>query len=134
MREAGNDPFVLKGAPLSGVKVIELSTMITAPLAGMLLADMGADVLKIENPDGGDPFRNFREGAYSPHFGAYNRNKRSVALDLRSEEGACALAALIADSDVLLANFRPGVLDRLGFPDDRLAEMNRRLVRCYISG
>lgn len=134
MREASSDPFLLKGAPLTGVRVVELSTMITAPLAGMLLADMGADVLKIENPDGGDPFRNFRGGAYSPHFCAYNRNKRSVTLDLRSGEGCGALAALLADSDVLLANFRPGVLDRLGFSDERLAGMNRRLIRCYISG
>jgi len=134
MGEASSDPFVLKSAPLSGVKVIELSTMITAPLAGMLLADMGANVVKVENPDGGDPFRSFREGAYSPHFGAYNRNKRSITLDLRSEQGSSTFDALVADSDVLLANFRPGVLDRLGYPDDKLAEMNRRLIRCYISG
>ncbi len=75
---------------LSGIRVVEISTMITAPLAGMMLADMGADVVKVENPDGGDPYRTFRGGQYSPHFCAYNRNKRSVALDLRSAAGQTA--------------------------------------------
>ncbi|WP_226577099.1 CaiB/BaiF CoA transferase family protein [Acuticoccus sediminis] len=121
-------------APLRGTRVVELSTMITAPLAGMMLADMGADVIKVERPDGGDPFRSFRGGAYSPHFCAYNRNKRSVALDLRSDEGRKVLRALLQDADVLLDNFRPGVLDRLGFSDTALTELNPRLVRCNISG
>ncbi|PJE38002.1 hypothetical protein CVM52_04300 [Pseudooceanicola lipolyticus] len=121
-------------APLSGFRVVELSTMITAPLAGMLLADMGADVIKVERPDGGDPFRSFRGGAYSPHFCSYNRNKRSVALDLQSDNGKAALTRLIERADVLLDNFRPGVLDRLGFSDDRLLSLNPGLVRCSISG
>lgn len=121
-------------APLNGFRVIELSTMITAPLAGMMLADMGADVIKIERPEGGDPFRNFRGGMYSPHFCSYNRNKRSVALDLRSEDGRAALDELIAGADVLLDNFRPSVLARLGLTDERLTALNPRLVRCSISG
>jgi formyl-CoA transferase len=121
-------------SPLAGIKVVELTTMITGPLAGMMLADLGADVVKIENPDGGDTFRSFRGGLYSPHFCAYNRNKRSLAVDLRSDLGRRAFAALVARSDVLLCNFRPGVLDRLGYADDHLAELNARLVRCYISG
>jgi formyl-CoA transferase len=120
--------------PLAGTKVLEISTMITAPLTGMLLADMGADVIKIENPKGGDPFRSFRGGLYSPHFCAYNRNKRSVALDLQSGEGKSVLARLVERSDVLLENFRPGVLDRLGFSDERLVQINTRLIRCHISG
>jgi len=71
---------------LKGVRVIELGTMITAPLAGMMLADLGADVIKIEHPQGGDPFRSFRGGRYSPHFVAYNRGKRGMQLDLPSAE------------------------------------------------
>jgi crotonobetainyl-CoA:carnitine CoA-transferase CaiB-like acyl-CoA transferase len=119
---------------LSGVRVVELTTMITGPLCGMMLADFGADVIKIENPDGGDPFRSFRGGHYSPHFCGYNRNKRSLMLDLRSEFGRKALGKLIATADVILENFRPGVLDRLGFGDDKLIMMNKRLIRCHISG
>ncbi len=71
---------------LKGVRVVELGTMITAPLTGMMLADLGADVIKVERPDGGDPFRSFRGGLYSPHFIAFNRNKRSV--DARSAIGS----------------------------------------------
>ena len=119
---------------LSGIRVVELSTMITAPLAGMMLADMGADVVKVENPEGGDPYRSFRGGQYSPHFCAYNRNKRSVALDLRGADGRSALEALLRRGDVLLENFRPGVLARLGFDGTRLIEINPRLVHCSITG
>jgi len=120
--------------PLAGVRVIELTTMITGPLAGMMLGDWGADVVKVENPDGGDPFRNFREGMYSPHFCAYNRNKRSVALDLRFSEGKAALRELLRTADVVLENYRPGVMQRLGFGDEVLVEANSRLVRCSITG
>jgi crotonobetainyl-CoA:carnitine CoA-transferase CaiB-like acyl-CoA transferase len=120
--------------PLAGVRVIELTTMITGPLAGMMLGDSGADVVKVENPNGGDPFRNFREGTYSPHFSAYNRNKRSVALDLRTAEDRSALLALIARADVLLDNYRPGVMQRLQLDDQSLAGLNPRLVRCSITG
>jgi formyl-CoA transferase len=119
---------------LSGIKVVELTTMITGPLAGMMLADLGADIVKIENPEGGDYFRSFRGGLYSPHFCGYNRNKRSLAVDLRAPLGRRALERLVASSDVLLTNFRPGVLDRLGFSDQRLQADNPRLIRCYISG
>ncbi len=121
--------------PLSGIKVVELSTMITASSAGMMLADMGADVVKVENPDGGDPFRSFGPSRdYSAHFCSYNRNKRSVALDLRSEPGKQALIALLAGGDVLLENFRPGVLGRLGFDAAKLEEINPRLIHCSITG
>jgi crotonobetainyl-CoA:carnitine CoA-transferase CaiB-like acyl-CoA transferase len=120
--------------PLAGIRVIELTTMITGPLTGMMLADLGADVVKIENPNGGDPFRSFRGGLYSPHFCGYNRNKRSIILDLRADFGRCAFERLVAGGDVLLENFRPGVLDRLGFSDERLLALNRKLIRCHISG
>ncbi len=88
--------------PLRGLRVVELTTMITGPLTGMMLADLGADVIKVENPEGGDPFRSFRGGLYSPHFCAYNRNKKSLALDIRTEFGLLALEQLIRKSDVLL--------------------------------
>jgi crotonobetainyl-CoA:carnitine CoA-transferase CaiB-like acyl-CoA transferase len=99
---------------LQGVKVIEATTMITGPLAGMLLADLGADIVKIENPNGGDPFRTFRGEDHSPHFLSYNRNKKSIALDIRSEQGKDILLKLIRQADVFIENFRPGVMDRLG--------------------
>ena len=91
--------------------------MITAPLTGMMLADLGADVLKVEHPQGGDPFRNFRGGQYSPNFVAYNRGKRSIQLDLRSDAGRAVLLKLIGRADVLLENYRPGILGRLGLGD-----------------
>ena len=121
--------------PLDGIKVVELSTMITAPAAGMMLGDMGADVVKVENPNGGDPFRSFGPSRdYGAHFQCYNRNKRSVTLDLRTEAGTSALAALIEHADILLENFRPGVLDRLGFDAERVRTLNARLIHCSITG
>ena len=119
---------------LDGVLVIELGTMITAPLAGMMLADLGARVIKVEHPKGGDPFRAYRGDLYSPHFSAYNRNKESVQLDLQSEKGQDALHKLIARADVLLDNYRPGVLGRLRLDDDTLSKLNSGLVRCSITG
>src|ERR1041385_4513733 len=88
-------------AVLKGVRVVELGTMITAPLASMMLADLGAQVIKVEHPDGGDPFRSFRGGHYSPHFIAYNRGKRSIRLDLRNEAGRAVLLKLLSRADVL---------------------------------
>jgi len=119
---------------LEGVKVVELGTMITAPLAAMMLADLGADVIKVENPQGGDPFRSFRGGHYSPHFFAYNRGKRSINLDLRQEAGKEVLRRLLADADILIENYRSGVMDRLGFSRDSLQALNPRLIHCSITG
>ena len=119
---------------LKGVRVVELGTMITAPLAGMMLADLGAEVIKIEHPQGGDPFRSFRGGQYSPHFVAYNRGKRSMKLDLRNEAGGAVLRKLLAQSDILLENYRAGVMDRLGFGAGTLAATNARLIHCSITG
>ena len=120
--------------PLTGVRVVELTTMITGPLAGMMLADLGASVIKVENPDRGDPFRSFRGGLYGGHFLAYNRNKKSVVLDLRSESGLKSFLALIRRSDVLIDNFRTGVLDRLGLSSERLMKENPRLIHASITG
>jgi crotonobetainyl-CoA:carnitine CoA-transferase CaiB-like acyl-CoA transferase len=121
-------------AVLAGIKVVELGTMITAPLAGMMLADLGAAVVKVERPDGGDPFRSFRGGLYSPQFTAYNRNKRSVTLDLRCAAGAAVLGRLLADADILIENYRPGVLDRFGFSAGVLRERYPALIWCSITG
>jgi len=120
--------------PLDGILVIELGTMITAPLAGMMLADLGARVIKVEHPKGGDPFRAYRGDLYSPHFSAYNRNKESIQLDLQSESGQDKLHRLLSRADVLLDNYRPGVLSRLRLDDETLERLNPRLVRCSITG
>src|SRR5205085_1379171 len=107
-------------APLAGVRIVELTAMITGPLAGTLLADLGADVVKVENPPDGDAFRSFRGGHYSPYFCTYNRNKKSVALNLKGECGRHAFLKLIETADVLIVNFRAGVMDRLGLGVARL--------------
>jgi formyl-CoA transferase len=118
---------------LEGTRVVELGTVITAPLAGMMLADLGADVIKVERPEG-DSFRHARGKGYSPNFVAYNRNKRSVVLDLTDAEGRKHLLRLIEESDVLLDNFRPGVLGRLGLDPQSLQTLNPRLIQCSITG
>ena len=119
---------------LKGVRVIELGTMITAPLAGMMLADLGAEVIKVEHPQGGDPFRSFRGGLYSPHFVAYNRGKRSIKLDLRDDRGREVLRKLLARTDILIENYRAGVMERLGLSNDVLTATNTRLIHCSITG
>jgi crotonobetainyl-CoA:carnitine CoA-transferase CaiB-like acyl-CoA transferase len=119
---------------LEGIRVIELGALITAPLCGMMLADLGAEVVKVENPKGGDPFRPFRGRLYSPRFAAYNRGKRSLALDLTTEGGRSSLLALAARSDVLIENFRPDVMQRLNLDWDVLHATNPRLIYCSITG
>ena len=119
---------------LEGVRVIELTTMITGSLCGQMLGDMGADCIKIEKIEGGDMFRAWRGGTYSAQFGAYNRNKRSVTLDMRSDEGREILLKLVETADVLVENFRPGVMDRLKLSIDELRERNPQLIYCSITG
>jgi formyl-CoA transferase len=119
---------------LDGILVVELGTMITAPLAGMMLGDLGARVIKVEHPKGGDPFRTYRGDLYSPHFAGYNRNKESVQLDLQSADGQRDLHALLRRADVMLDNYRPGVLDRLKLDDATLEALNPGLIRCSITG
>ena len=121
-------------AALDGIRILELTTMITGPLGGQMLADLGAEVIKVENPNGGDMFRSWRGGTYSAHFLAYNRNKRSMTLNLRSEKGKEILLRLVETADVLLENFRPGVMDRLGLGLEVLRERNPKLIYCSITG
>jgi crotonobetainyl-CoA:carnitine CoA-transferase CaiB-like acyl-CoA transferase len=118
---------------LAGIRVLEQGTFITGPCAGMMLADLGADVIKIESPEG-DPYRAYQGGQYSPHFQAYNRNKRSLALDMKSKADCTLFDRLAAEADVYIQNFRPGTADRLGAGVARLQGLNPRLVYCSISG
>jgi crotonobetainyl-CoA:carnitine CoA-transferase CaiB-like acyl-CoA transferase len=119
---------------LKDIRVIELGTYITGPAAGMHLADLGADVIKVERPGTGDPFRAFKGGLYSPHYQTYNRNKRSIALDTKTPEDLAVLHDLVAGADVFIQNFRPGVAEKLGAGEDELRKINPRLVYCAISG
>lgn len=119
---------------LQGLKVVEQGTFITGPAAGMMLGDLGADVIKVEMPKTGDPFRAFKDGLYSPHFQTYNRNKRSIALDTRDAADREVFDALVAEADVYIQNFRPGVADKLGAGEARLRALNPKLVYCSISG
>jgi crotonobetainyl-CoA:carnitine CoA-transferase CaiB-like acyl-CoA transferase len=118
---------------LRGVKIVEQGTFITGPCAGMMLADLGADVIKLESP-GGDPYRAYQGGMYSPHFQAYNRNKRSIVCDLKQPPDRELFERLIADADVYIQNFRPGTAEKLGAGPARLRAINPRLVYCSISG
>ncbi len=119
--------------PLAGVIVLELGGFITGPYAGLLLADLGATVIKVERPEG-DPFRAFREGQYSPNFVGFNRNKRSLKLDLASTAARDVFLRLAERADVVIENFRPGVMEKLGLGWDTLRARNARLIYCAITG
>jgi CoA:oxalate CoA-transferase len=121
--------------PLSGVRVLDLTRVLSGPFCTMLLGDLGADVIKVEAPEG-DPIRaqGAQRDGLSWYFAAFNRNKRSVRLDLRQAQGREILAALVKTADVLVENFRPGVLARLGFDDARLRALRPSLVTCSING
>jgi len=119
---------------LKDIRVIELGTYITGPAAGMHLADLGADVIKVERPGTGDPFRAFKGGLYSPHYQTYNRNKRSIALDTKDPADLAVLHDLVAGADVFIQNFRPGVAEKLGAGEDDLRALNPGLIYCAISG
>src|SRR6056297_1894943 len=119
---------------LQDIRVVELGTYITGPAAGMHLADLGADVIKVERPGTGDPFRAFKGGLYSPHYQTYNRNKRSIALDTKDPADLAVLHDLIATADVFIQNFRPGVAERLGAGEEQLREIKPDLIYCAISG
>jgi CoA:oxalate CoA-transferase len=122
--------------PLEGIKVVDLTRIIAGPFCTCLLADLGADVIKIEQPGRGDPTR--MQGAVvdglSWYFVQFNRNKRSVTLDLRTPDGKAVLDDLIRGADVLVENFRPGVLDKMGLSRERLDALNPRLIMTSING
>ncbi|HEX2384959.1 MAG TPA: CoA transferase [Candidatus Binatia bacterium] len=119
---------------LADITVIECATFVTGPYAGALLAELGARVIKIESPPDGDPYRYFAaDEFYSPNFAHLNRNKESLALDLKSEEGKTICIDLVKEADVFIENFRPGAAERLGLGYDALRGANRRLVYCSIS-
>jgi CoA:oxalate CoA-transferase len=124
-------------ALLSGVRVLDLSRMLAGPYGSMLLADMGAEVVKVEEPGGGDPMRAmgppFLPDGESAYFLAINRNKKSVAVDLSAAEGRAVFHDLVRHADVVWENFRPGVMERLGCGYPELSALNPRLVMCSIS-
>ncbi|MEY8039012.1 CaiB/BaiF CoA transferase family protein [Saccharopolyspora cebuensis] len=123
-------------APLTGIRVLELGNFIAAPFATRLFADFGADVIKAERPDGGDELRNWRRtrGDTSMLFRTIARNKRSITLDLRAEEGRALALDLVRRCDVVVENFRPGTLERWGLGPDDLARANPDVVLVRISG
>ena len=123
--------------PLQGIVVLDCTQVMAGPFCSLLLADMGADVIKVEKPDGGDdnrrmgpPFINGRSAA----FLAINRNKRGLALNLRSEEGAKVLKRLVEQADVVVENFRPGTMERLGLGYQELKKIRPSIIYCSISG
>ena len=129
-----SDPKKRPG-PLDGIRVLDFSMFLAGPYAGRLLADHGAEVIKIE-PPGGETIRSAHpmDDGKSRYFAQLNAGKKCITLDLKSEEGKTAVRNLVADCDVVLENFRPGVLDRLGLGYDLLNEINSQIIYCAISG
>ena len=122
--------------PLTGVKVLDFSTLLPGPLCSLLLAEAGAEVIKFERPVRGDEMRSYepKAGDDSANFVLLNRGKKSVAIDLKSAAAIDSLMPLVAEADVLIEQFRPGVMDRLGLGHDALVKVNPRLVYCSITG
>ena len=119
---------------LDGIRILEFASYVSGPFAGMLLSDLGAEVVKIESPDGGDPFRNWGKQDYNGTFGSMNRNKKSVTLDLKTKEGQAAARKLALSADVVIENFRAGAMERLGLGYEDLAVDNPKLIYCSITG
>jgi crotonobetainyl-CoA:carnitine CoA-transferase CaiB-like acyl-CoA transferase len=121
---------------LEGIYVVDLTRILSGPFCSMFLADMGAEVIKIEEPGEGDPVR--KQGAarngYSLYFANFNRNKRSITLDLRSDEGKEVLRRLVRRADVVVNNYRPGVMDRMGFGRAALRALKPDIVSCNVTG
>ena len=126
---------LLEGA-LTGIRVIDLTRILAGPFCTMLLADMGAEVIKIESPSGGDAVRSqgiIKDGM-SWYFAQFNRNKKSITLDLYTDEGKDKLAALLKDADILVENFRPGVLEKMGLGNAYLNTLNPELIVASVNG
>jgi formyl-CoA transferase len=124
----------MNAGALDGIKVLEFASYVSGPFAGMLLSDLGAEVVKVESPEGGDPFRNWGKQDYNGTFGSMNRNKKSVTLDLKTKAGQASARRLALGTDVIIENFRSGVMERLGLGYEALAADNPRLVYCSITG
>jgi crotonobetainyl-CoA:carnitine CoA-transferase CaiB-like acyl-CoA transferase len=122
-----------KHLPLSGIRVLELSLAVMGPTCGLILADMGAEVIRVERAPEGDETRRLK-GFGLGFFPFLNRNKKSIAIDLKAERGKEVLKKLILSADVLLENFAPGTIERLGFGYDQLAKLNPRLIYCALKG
>src|SRR5690348_11688073 len=133
MAKATEETERLMGA-LTGISVLEFANYVSGPYAGMMLADMGAEVIKVEPPGGGDPFRGWGAADYSATFGSVNRNKKSIILDLKTPDGVATARALASKADVLIENYRPGAMARLGLDYPALKQRNPGLVYVSITG
>lgn len=121
-----------RNGPLSGIKVLELGHIVAGPTAALILAELGAEVIKVERPGSGDQARNSK--ANQGHFVSYNYNKKSIALDIACANGRETALALIADSDIVVDNFAPGALERLGLGYDAMSAVNPGVIHCSIKG
>jgi crotonobetainyl-CoA:carnitine CoA-transferase CaiB-like acyl-CoA transferase len=122
------------GGALEGIRVVEMASYVTGPFAGVLLADLGADVIKVEEPGKGDPFRGWGDKLYAANFRSLNRNKKSLTLDIRKDDGKELLLKLLDKADVFIENFRPGTMDKRGLGYEQVQKRNPRIVYCSISG
>src|SRR6266403_5785090 len=122
--------------PLKGIRVLDLTRVLAGPYCAMLLGDMGAEVIKVEEPGKGDDTRGWPpfSGGEATYFLSVNRNKKSLTLNMKAPDGQAILRRLVAKADVVLENFRPGTMERLGFGYDALRKLNPRLIYCAISG
>lgn len=132
LSESSRDSPVI--GPLDGLIVLELASYITGPYAGMLLGMLGAEVIKIEVPQEGDPFRSWGDGKENPSFYHFNRSKKSVALDLKRDSGRKVFMRLVEHADVIIENFRPHVVHKLGIDYESLRGLNEGLIYCSVSG
>jgi CoA:oxalate CoA-transferase len=131
-----SDTSAVPEGALTGIRVIDLTRILAGPFCTMLLADMGAEVIKVESPGGGDAVRTqgvIKDGM-SWYFAQFNRNKKSITLDLYTDEGKAKLSALLKSADVLVENFRPGVLTKMGFDEVRLKQLNPKLIVGSVNG
>ena len=119
---------------LDGIRVIELASYVSGPFASVLLADLGAEVIKVESPGEGDPFRGWGENKYGSNFRSLNRNKKSITLDIRRDEGREIFLKIASGCDVLVENLRPGAMKRRGFDYESIRKLNPKIIYCSISG
>ena len=126
----------LPSGPLAGVRILDLSSVVSGPMAAVVLADQGADVIKVEPPGWGDGIRSLgaSRNGLAAIFSMINRNKRSIVIDLSTDKGKSLLKEMLASADVVVENFRPGVMDRLGFDYETMKSINPRIIYASING